>query len=266
MMDIVFKKELWTLKENPSYLVSYITPPLILVLLLALIVVSDGVVLTPQSREIAVNQIKSSPQLFGLSDSDVSKLGDVAISMAVLIVQIPIVIQIFAYITMYNAVVQSFMNERINKTMEVLFSTPLRDEDIIYGKILFCICIASATIVLSGVVNTVAIEVLYWVNTSQLWIPTAGYITMITILPVSMMFLALPLALIISVRAESSQAAKWGSLAGLLPIILFIVGFSYSASVFFMAVELLGGAAFALSLLLTIVLRRTINRLSFIVN
>ncbi len=265
-MDVIFRKEFWTLRENPSYLYSYIIPPLILVLLLAAVVLTNGVVLTPQSREIAVNQIKSSPQLFGLSDSDVNELGDVAVSMAVLVAQIPIVIQIFAYITMYNAVVQSFMTERINKTMEVLFSTPLRDEDIIYGKILFCTCIAFATIFLSGIVNTMAIEILYYTNTSRFWIPTSGYLTMIAILPLSMMFLALPLALIISVRAKSSQAAKWGTLAGLLPIILFIIGFSYSPDIFFMAVELLGGFAFVSSLLLTIALRRAINRLNFIVN
>ncbi|WP_202319781.1 ABC-2 transporter permease [Archaeoglobus neptunius] len=266
MMGVIFRKELWTLRENPSYLYSHIIPPLILVLLLTAVVLTNGVVLTPQSRAIAINQIKSSPQFFGLSHTDVDGLGDAAISMAVLIAQIPIVIQIFAYITTYNAVVQSFMTERVNKTMEVLFSTPLRDEDIIYGKILFCMCIAGATVALSGAVNTAAIEILYWMNTSRLWTPTSGYLTMITVLPLSMMLLALPLALLISVRAKSSQATKWGSLAGLLPIALFVVGLSHSPAIFFMAVELLGGFAFVVSLLLTVALKRTINRLSFIVN
>lgn len=183
-----------------------------------------------------------------------------------LISQIPIVIQVFAYITVYNAVIQSFMTERVNKTMEVLFSTPLNDEDIIYGKVLFCMLVAALTVGICGAANTAAVEFLYWTRFSRFWNPTTGYISMITILPASMAFLALPVALVISVRAKSSQATKWGSFGGLLPIVLLIVGLSSSPAVFFMAVELLGGFAFVASLLLTLLVSRAINRLAFIVN
>ncbi len=263
MMGVIFRKEIWSLR---SQLFGYITPPLILVLVLAAVVLTNGVVLTPQTKKIAVNQITASPQFFGLSESDVKTLGDSAVALAVLIAQIPIVIQIFAYITMYNAVVQSFMSERINKTMEVLFSTPLKDEDIIYGKVLFCMLVALLTIATCGIANTLAIEILYWMNLSHLWMPTAGYISMITILPASMMFLALPIALVISIRAKSAQASKWGSFGGLLPIILFIVGLNQSPVIFFTAVEILGGLAFVVSFLLTLLLKRAISRVAFIVN
>lgn len=61
MMEVVFRKELWSLR---SQLFSYIAPPLLLVLLLAAVVFTNGVVLTPQTKKIAIDQIMSSPAVF----------------------------------------------------------------------------------------------------------------------------------------------------------------------------------------------------------
>ncbi len=265
-IGVVLLKEYWTYTENKSTLYSFLLPPLVLIITLIITILTNDVVLTPQTRALALNQITSSPGLFGIDSRDLKLLGDSTITVAILVVQIPIVIQIFTFIVTYNAVVQSFAFEKINKTMEVLFSTPLSEEDIVYGKMIACVTIGLLSIVICTLTNSLCIQYIFLSHTGKFWSLTFGYLTLSLLLPLSMLFLALPIGLFVSVRAKSGDATKWGSLAGLFPIILFIIGWRYSPAMFFAIVELLGSVGFVMSMTLALISRKIINRLAFIVN
>ncbi|AIU69627.1 hypothetical protein TEU_04340 [Thermococcus eurythermalis] len=262
----VISKEFWTYFGSRETLYSIILPAVSMVFVLSFVIVTRSQYITPQSRALAYKQITSNPQLFGITESLLQVLGDDAITIATLIVQIPMVIQIFSFISTYNAIVASFAFERINKTMEVLFASPLSESEIILGKIIASI-IAGTLTMLSGIlINVAAIQYVFIQHVGRLWTPTLGYMFLTVAMSISMLLFAIPIGLTLSVRAKNATQIKLGGLVGIMPLLLFLLASKVPPQTFFSIVQIIGLTSLVVSIILVCLSRRLINRFSFIIN
>jgi|GEM_PF-3534910 ABC-2 type transport system permease protein len=265
-VKVILEKEFWNYLGNKDTFYSLVFPVISLISVLVFLILTNSQYITPQSRALAYNQILSNPRLFGISRRSLNTLGDTAITIATMIVQIPMVIQVFAFFTTYNIILTSFAFEKINKTMEVLFATPVEESDIVLGKMIASIIAGLITTFSAILVNLGAIQYIFVTSLGKLWTPTIGYIFLSIILPISMLLFALPFGLFISMKARSINQMKFGGFVGLIPFLLFVLAMKVPPQQFFTIVQLLGSTGFVISLILALLSRRFINRLAFIAN
>ncbi|GAB6136254.1 ABC-2 transporter permease [Thermococcus prieurii] len=258
-VKVLVEKELWALKGNPSMLL------LGLGLILFVTLMSSLVPPTPQSSYAARHQILSNPALFGLNDKLIHLLGDWTVRFGLLVAQNPLTFGILIYVTTYSYVTNSFVSERINKTMEVLFAAPVSETDVVASKMITGVILGVSLFLLSFLANTLAIEFIFHHCTGLWWTPTRGYLLLMAFFPPAFLSLAFPLALIVGMRGSKFLMAS-GTFVIFVPIVLLILASQVSVEGYFRLIFWVAVASVILAVLVTLAARKMVNRLAFITN
>jgi len=258
-VKVLVEKELWTLRENPSQML------LGLGLILFVTLMSSLVPPTPQGSYAARHQILSNPALFGLNDRLIHLLGDWTVRFGLLVAQNPLTFGILIYLTTYSYVTNSFVSERINKTMEVLFAAPVSETDVVASKMITGAILGVFLFFLSFLANTLAIEFIFHHCTELWWTPTREYLLLMAFFPPAFLSLAFPLALIIGMRGSKFLMAS-GTFVIFVPIVLLIMASQVSVEGYFRLIFWIAIASVLLAVLVTLAARKMVNRLAFITN
>ncbi|ASI98329.1 ABC transporter permease subunit [Thermococcus celer] len=256
-------KEYWTYVGNRKIIFSTLTVIVLYAIIIGINYITGPKALTSYSRAIAIKQISSSPTVFGIGPLDVKKMGDNAILLAAMVVQLPPTIAVFSYFTTYTSILASFFVERTLGTMEVLFSTPLEDGEILGGKIIASVSMGITTWMALFLTNTLGIEALTLKSLGRMWVPTQDYIILSVLYPLSIVLLAIPIGLLISARAKE-LGEQVGSLIGIIPVVIVLLLIRMDLVDFFRLIKILTVADFLMILASLKFLK--FNRLSFISN
>ncbi|RLI72650.1 hypothetical protein DRO91_04330 [Candidatus Heimdallarchaeota archaeon] len=257
------------LKEYWTYVGSRKIISILFIMALYAVVIGINYIIGPEaltsySRELAMKQISSSASAFGINPSDVEKMGDNAILLAAMVIQLPLTIAVFSYFATYNSILTSFLRERMLGTMEVLFSCPLDEREIIGGKILASATVGMTTWAFLFLMNTTGIETITMRSLGRVWIPIPEYIILSVLYPLSMIFLAIPVGLLISAGMGKWFGEQVGGLVGIIPLLFVAVLPRINVMDFFELVKVLVGASILTIFVLLKFLK--IKRLSFITN
>jgi len=260
-IESIMLREYWTYVGSRK-IISILFIMVIYAIVIGIQYISGPRALTAYSRELAMKQISSSVSAFGINSLDAEKMGDSVILLATMVVQLPLTIAVFSYFATYNSVLMSFVRERILGTMEVLFSCPISEREIIWGKILASATVGVATWASLFLMNTVGIEAITLKGLGKIWVPTQNYIILSVLYPLSMTFLAIPVGILISTRMGKWFGEQAGGLVGVIPLLFVVLLPRINVIDFFELVKVLVGVSVLTIFIFLKFLR--INRLSFI--
>jgi len=256
-MKALVEKEWWTLRDNLSQLFSGIG---MIIFITALSVLVPP---TPQSSYAVYHQITSNPELFGVSGEIVRSLGRWVFNFGAMVVQVPVVLGITIYMVIYSYLANSILSEKTNKTIEVLFSTPLHESEIIASKMIMGAFLGIGLVILAFFTNTLGIEAGFHHYTGKWWVPTRSYLLLMVLFSGAFSALAFPVALVVGMRGSKMAL---GTFVVFIPIGVLIFASRFSAADYIRTMLLIAIAGAGLAVLLTLLSRRIINRLAFITN
>ncbi|WP_457751901.1 ABC-2 transporter permease, partial [Thermococcus sp.] len=251
----LIEKELWTLRESPAQILS--GPGIILFVTFLTVMVPP----TPLGSYTAQHQILSNPGLFGLNDKLIHLLGDWSVRFGLMVAQMPLVFGMMIYVTTYSYIANSFVSERINKTMEVLFAAPVSETDVVASKLVTGAILGVSLFIFAFLANTLAIEFIFHHCTGLWWTPTRGYLFLMAFFPPAFLSLAFPLALIVGMRGSKFLMAS-GTFVVFIPVVLLILASQVSVEEYFRLIFWIALTSVLLAVLVTLAARRMVNRLA----
>ncbi|WP_297488233.1 ABC transporter permease [Thermococcus sp.] len=259
-------KEFWQYFSNKNLIVLS-TNALVILVIGLLLIMTGPQYLTPYSKQVAINQISENPSVFGLSKEDVARMGESAITFASLVSQLPVIIILASALSSYVSMVASLFHEKSNKTMEILFSSPLSESEILLGKLLSGLLFS----LLSWGSNFVAVlgllQYLHLKTLGSMWIPTKYFLVIAVFVPFSMIFLSISVGLIVSIKIKSPELVNVISFPlVLVPIVISFISYRMRLEGVLQVYMLLGTVSIVVSLITAMFGKRVINRLVFITN
>jgi ABC-2 type transport system permease protein len=267
-LNTLIKKELWLFISNKKNLALVsIIPAFVLFFTVVVPMLTGPRTYTPETYALALKYIKESSYEFGLTQNDVDKLGENAITF-VTIFQLPPVLGIFAALAVFQTITASFMAEKSSGTMEIMLASPVEIEEIVISKALVGVLMGIITWMMLFLGMTLSLEYLSIKYIGKIWIPCMNYIWSMVILPISLLLLGLALSLFAGIRGSEFLAGLFIFIITGAPIgiIMAVAIFQLPAQLFFLLLELLGGLSFLLSILIIAMSYKMIDRLSFIRN
>ncbi|KUJ98649.1 MAG: Uncharacterized protein XD43_1687 [Thermococcales archaeon 44_46] len=262
----VLMKEVWQYFANKQ-LAGLLANAVIILVIGMLLIVSGPRYLTSYSKQLAMEQISESPLVFGLSENEVAKMGEDAITFAALISQLSVVVILVSALSSYASIVSSFFNEKLNKTMEILFSSPLSESEILLGKLLSAVFFSLLSWGFAFASLFFLIQYLHLKALGSIWHPTLYFIIITVFVPFSMMMFSISTGLVVSVKIKSSELINLMSLPLVLtPIIISFASAKLGLNRTFQIYLLLGICSLVASLIIAMLGKRVINRLAFITN
>lgn len=217
---IVFKKDLWEVKDDKTAMVPLVVLPLLLCVILPLLVVCLG------SQSIVVNGI-SGVSLFaknarlpfgvhGIPQRDQVVYMILMYFFAPMFLLIPVMVS--------NVVASSsFVGEKIAKTIEGLLYTPVTNRELIFGKILAALIPSIAVTWLSFICYGVILDVYSIQEMGFLIFPNAIWLLMCFALVPLVAFLSTALVIAVSQRVKSEKSAQSISMLIILPVLGVLV-------------------------------------------
>jgi len=264
-LKTIIRKEFWHYRSNYR-LSGGLTIILSIVILMEILAIKTGAEsITPQSRALALKQISEDPDVFGLSPRDVNTMDIHVITFATLVAQSSLIISILTFLMTYTSVIYSFAMEKIDRTMEILFASPLSDREIILGKSIACSLYGILVWINILLANLLPVEYLCLKHLHKIWIPTRYYLDITVLLPFSMLLLAIFLGLILSVKLKNIESISLlGTVVALLPVLIFFIGTRFSTGKFFLLYRSLCVIFLILLGLVIILAKKVVNRKAFI--
>jgi ABC-2 type transport system permease protein len=266
-LNTLIRKELWLFLLNKKNLALVSIIPIFILLTMVIPLLMGPRVYTSATYALALKQIKESSFAFGLTQEDVDKLGENAITFAATF-QLPPVVAVFVALAASQTITASFMTEKSSGTMEILLASPVEIEEIVVSKVIAGV-LAGAIVwitMFSGI--TLFLEYLSIKYIGRIWIPCMNYIWSMVILPISLFLFGLALSLFAGIRGSEFLAGLSAYIIVAMPvgILLITAIFQLPAQLFFLLLEFLGGLSFLLSILIIAMSYKMIDRLSFIRN
>jgi ABC-2 type transport system permease protein len=267
-LNTLIKKELWLLISNKKNIaIVFILPIFVCFFAVVIPMLTGPHIYTPQTYALALKYIKESSYEFGLTQEDVDKLGENAITF-VTIFQLPPTLGMFVAIVVSQAITASFMAEKSSGTMEILLASPVEIEEVVISKAIVGVLMGIITWIMLFLGMTLSLEYLSIKYIGKIWIPCMNYVWLMVILPISLLLLGLALSLLAGIRGSAflSSLSMYIIVAAPVGIMLVTAILQLPAQLFFLLFELLGGLSFLLSILIIAMSYKMIDRLSFIRN
>jgi len=255
----LIEKELWTLRGSPAQILSGLGTILFITFLTLMVPP------TPLGSYTAQHQILSNPGLFGLNDKLIPLLGGWIVRFGLMVAQMPLVFGMVIYVTTYSYIANSFVSERTNKTMEVLFAAPVSETDVVASKLITGAVFGVFLFIFAFLANTLVIEFIFHHCTGLWWRLTRSYLFLMAFFPPAFLSLSFPLSLIIGVRGSKFLMAS-GTFVVFIPIILLILASQVSIESYFRLIFWIALTSVLLAVLATLAARKMVNRLAFITN
>ncbi len=258
---LILTKEFRIYIKSKNMLLTWLLPLLIFCALMMVVVLTRGYCVTPQSRALAYKQLKASCGLLGMTARDIEVMGlDMAIAVAVLIVQLPFVVVITGYIVAYNAIVHSFALERLEGMMEALLAAPVKESEVVGAKVLAAILCSLLSIAALDLEILGTIEYVFLSSAHRLWAPTQLFLVLAVILPLAFMVVGVPVGILISVKARDVSSTMWGNLLSVLPLALLLAAFALSLELLLLASLIAALVSFFASAFLVAYAKRFLRR------
>lgn len=262
----ILMKEFWQYFAN-KHLLGLLANAVIILVIGLLLIMSGPRYLTPYSKQLAIEQISENPLVFGLSENEIAKMGEDAITFAALISQLSVVVILVSTLSSYSSIVSSFFNEKLNKTMEILFSSPFSESEILLGKLLSALLFSLFSWSFAFASLFFLIQYLHMKALESLWHPTVYFIIITVFVPFSMIMFSISIGLMVSIKLKSSELINLISLPLVLtPIIISFASARLGLNSTFQIYLLLGIGSLMASLIIAMFGKRVINRLAFITN
>ena len=97
----ILMKEFWQYFAN-KHLLGLLANAVIILVIGLLLIMSGPRYLTPYSKQLAIEQISENPLVFGLSENEIAKMGEDAITFAALISQLSVVVILVSTLSSYS--------------------------------------------------------------------------------------------------------------------------------------------------------------------
>ena len=266
-LNTLIKKELWLFISNRKNLAAVFVILLSAIPIIVTPILTSPHRYTPETYALALKYIKESSYEFGLTQDDVDKLGENAITFVV-IFQNPPALGIFVAIAVLLTITESFMAEKSSGTMEIMLASPVEIEEIVISKALVGVLMGIITWIMLFFGITLSLEYLSIKYIGKIWIPCMNYIWSIVVFPISLLLFSLALSLLAGIRGSEFLSRLFIFIVVAVPIGITVTTtiFQLPAQLFFLLLELLGGLSFLLSILIIAMSYKMIDRLSFIRN
>ena len=264
---MLIRKEIWLFLSDKKSLAVTLIIPVTIIPAIVIPIFAGPRIYTSLTYSLALKQIKENYAIFGLTSDDVDRLGENAITFAAMF-QLSPTIAIFTAIVAAQIVGRGFMIEKYNGTMEILLASPIEIEDIVIPKVVIGAMMGAITWSILFSVVTSSIEYITLKYIGKLWLPTAHYILLMVLLPLSFFLFGLSFSLLAGVRGSEALLNLSIYLVVIVSVCIMLTAsiLRLPAPLFFLLLELMSAISFLVSMFIIVISYRIMNRLAFIVN